>query len=125
MSRTDWTFEYPAEKIADAARVKAQYHRDRYDYWDGEIAAAEAAIQEKGIDIRSYDVTGGKRHEVVIDPALSNRLSEAEGKRQQHGRKADEYRDWCRVLELDPEKRLELDFNDVLFFGLADVPVAV
>jgi len=118
--RTDWTFAFNGSAVAEAATAKVAYHRDRTAYWDNEIAKAENAIRSGGIDIRRYENTVGHRNEVIIDPNLAGRLSEAQSKRESHERKAGEYADWAAVLKLDPEKLLDLSFEDVLHFGLAE-----
>jgi hypothetical protein len=121
--RREWNFQYIAREIADGARRKAEHHEERMAFWDAEIEAARDAIKASGVDIRSYDVTGGQRHEVVIDPSLANRLSEAQQKRSSHEDSAKEYRMWERVLEANGFEALRLDAADVDFFGLAEVEV--
>lgn len=119
MSRRDWEFEYVASDVAEGAARRAEYHDERSEYWREEVELAKAEIQESGIDIRSYEVTGGQRHDVQIYPSLAKRLSEAESKHQSHASDRDDYRKWERVLRIDPTKRLSLTLDDVVYFDLA------
>lgn len=121
--RNGWEFEYGIEELADAARVMAAYHTSRLDWWRQEADTTVSKIKEKGIEVREYEVTGGKDAQVVIDPELARRLSECKTKIGKHERKDEEYTSWAEVLATEQERgarTMTLDHEDVLFFGLVE-----
>lgn len=126
MLRADWKFPFTPGEIAEAASRRMEYHEERMVFWGNAREEAKAAIEEKGFEVRDYAVTGGQRAEVVVDPALAQRLGEADRKLKEHNEKTEIYGGWFRVLERasnhpfcpDP---LLLDHDDIRFFGL-DVP---
>ncbi len=115
--RSKWEFEFASDVVSQAATDRAAYHGKREAYWAREVEKAKTAIEEGGINLRAHEVTGGQRHEVVIDPHLASRLSEAESKRQRHQRDEEEYLRWKRALSARTEPVL-LDADDLEFFGL-------
>jgi hypothetical protein len=117
--RHTWTFQYESAEVKDAAKEKAEYHRQHQGHWGIEAAAAEAAVKEKGIEVRGVEQTGGRRAEVVLDQPLARALDEAQQKRDSHRKQAEEYESWVAVLEAAPDKTLELEWDDISFFGLA------
>lgn len=119
MKRREWTFERPARELAEAARQRVEYHGKRLHWWETEREKADAAIKDGGIQVRTHAVTGGERHEAVIDPTLTNRLGECEAKIRQHRAKSDEYAQWIKALDSAAERSLTLDHDDwIFFFGL-------
>jgi hypothetical protein len=125
MKRLDWQFEYGVEEVMDAARERAAYHRRREDFWTDERQEALTAIQETGVDVREFDVTGGKKAQVVIDPTLSERLNECQAKLATHQDQAEKYEGWTHVLRATVDRgdavTLKLDHEDVRYFGLDQV----
>lgn len=121
--RNDWFFDYSVGDVAYAAGQKANYHEGRKRWWGGERQSVVEQIRATGVEVREFEITGGKDAQVVIDPTLSKRLSECQMKIAEHERKAEEYGSWQIVLEgQNPAHPLELDHQDVLFFGLAEEP---
>lgn len=117
--RNDWKFDYRIEEVRKAAAERARYHQQRETHWNEEQAKVEAELQEKGIEIRSHEITGGRRAEVVIDAPLAKRLDECQSKIASHQGQAEEYAGWERVLAVQRQNnRLFLDHQDVRFFGL-------
>lgn len=119
--RRDWTFIYTVEEVANAAEAKAKYHAEREAFWEREKEEVVAAIRESGLEVRGHKVTGGERAEVVLDPTLAKRLDECQNKLTGHQSSGEEYRGWHSVLRVAVEReedRLELDHEDVRYFGL-------
>ena len=99
MQRTKWTFHYQAEEVRAGAEAKVEHHESRYDFWTGERAAILGQIKETGLDVRNYEVTGGSRADVVIDPTLQKRLTECESKVREHSNAIEDYSRWVAVFE--------------------------
>jgi hypothetical protein len=116
MKRREWTFEKPASELVEAARERVNYHGERLDFWETEREKAESAINSAGFQVRSHAITGGERHEVVIDPTLAARLSECESKMAQHRARSDEYAQWYSALKTADARSFVLDHDDWLFF---------
>lgn len=119
MSRREWTFQRPAPDLAAAAAKQQQYHHERLTWWEEEREKVNEAIGSAGVQLRRHPVTGGERHEIVIDPTLSGRLAECERKIEQHRLRSDEYARWYAMLKAAGEKTYELTHYDwQFFFGL-------
>lgn len=122
MIRDSWTFQYPAEKVAAAAHERAVYHQSRVEHWTVTRDAVVGDLRDSGLEITEQQVTGGERFDVQFDPAKTKRLSEAQSKIRDHARKQQRYEAFARVLLRQPTQVLELDVDDVDYFGLADPP---
>ncbi len=121
--REEHVFTFTAGEIAKAATAEAAYHTERVAWWGGEFETAMATAKEKGVEIRAYDVTGGKRAEIVIDPGLNRRIQEASSKRDEHHRQADRFTIEAAAYGSQPVGReYELDAADVVYFRLAGGP---
>lgn len=118
--RDKWEFEYSAEVLRDHARRKRDYHERRGDWWAQQRELADDRIRSGGIELRHQPATGGGRTDVILDPALAERLRECERKIAEHRAKAEEYANWASLMEWwAPENRLyPLDAQDVRYFGL-------
>src|SRR5216117_3578670 len=97
--RSEWLFVYPVEKVLRAAKIKLAYHEQRGEFWRGEREKAVTAIKGAGLEVREYEVTGGKETQVVLDLALQGRLNICSQKIREHVGKVKEYRQWVAVLE--------------------------
>ena len=61
MKRNEHTFQFTGKRIAEAAAAEADYHHERLGHWLAEQEKAIAKAKAAGIEVREYDVTGGKR----------------------------------------------------------------
>ena len=119
MKRREWIFERSATDLAEAARSRVEYHGERLTWWELERERADDALKSKGVQVRSHAVTGGERHEAILDPTLAGRLGECETKIRYHRGKSDEYAQWIRALDSAAGRSLTLDHDDwIFFFGL-------
>lgn len=119
--RYEWSFFYSVEEVCKAARVQKEYHEGRRDWWEAELAKAEATLKEKGLEYRESHYTGGHRLEAVLDPQLKTRVEECRQRRDEHENKRKEFHRWERSLAHEMESRssdLQLTIDDVEFFGL-------
>lgn len=120
-NRYSWEFQYPVSVILESLSVKIEHHSWRKSFWLTEQEKAFQTVKDSGIDVRSYPMSGGNREELVIDPALSDRVSECKRKVSFHSSKVDEYIAWLTALETLPkDQNLTLYFDDVSYFGIGE-----
>ena len=123
MQRNSHLFQFSASRIHDAARAEAEYHAGRITFWKDEQEKAIAKAKEAGVEIREYDVTGGKNVEVVLDPSVSNRLQQCSNKIRSHQEDADRFQIEADAYGSQQEgKFYEMDPDDVVHFRLAGGP---
>lgn len=117
--RNDWRFVFTAEQLKAAAHNKKQNHLLRSSFWEDQYQIAINTAKEKGFEVREYDITGGKRADLVVDTTLQSRVTECYNKRNEHRKLAEEYSQWTGVFaSQDPTLLLDLDATDILYFGL-------
>lgn len=121
MKRDEWVFGFTVAEVFDAAEEKVSHHTERIEWWQAEKERVEAEIKESGLEVRHHQQTGGSRAEVVIDPTLASRLGECERKLESHRQRVEQYRRWVGALRTKGDDDfLELHYDDVQFFGLAE-----
>ena len=116
--RREWKFQYPCSQLQEAAHKKNKYHAERLKWWQAQQNSVMDEVRAKGLEVRERQVTGGKRGEIVIDPTYQRRLDECCSKTEEHQELTVEYTTWERVFELNPSVTVELDAEDIQFFGL-------
>lgn len=122
MKRNDWTFQFTAAKLADAARAKKSTHQAKLKWWEEKKSATMKKVGEVGIEVHdsvaaSYSNTkAGFGPEIVIDSGLQRDLTECQRKIMDHFRLVQEYDGWIQVLSANAEARLDLEHDDFLFF---------
>lgn len=122
MKRNEWTFEWTAGVLADAALAKKVHHASRLKWWSEQKDKVMAAIKERGIDVQeslaamSYQSSSLASPQVRVDAGLARDLSEAHTKIGEHDAKVREYEGWRQVLLANEEARLPLTAADYLFF---------
>lgn len=122
MKRHEWSFEYTASKLADAATAKREKHSKKLLWWEDKKAETMKKVAETGIEVQdsvaaSYSNTkGGYGPQIKIDAGLQRDLSECQQKIMEHHDLVVEYGGWIQVLVAHPEARLVLHHDDYLFF---------
>lgn len=117
-NRLNWTFQYGAEVLLEAAKAKQEYHEARLLFWETAKAAAEVELRASGISLRDYEVSGGKRIEAQIDRALENRFNEVTERATSHQFRMGEYERYIRAFTASGNKVFELTIDDMNYFGL-------
>lgn len=118
--RKEHTFQFTAGAIAKGAAAEAKYHEERATWWSNEYEQIATEAKEKGVEIRHFEVTGGKRAQLSIDARLSNRLEEAGRKRSEHQAQAERYKVEAAAYGSQPESlSYGLDGDDVMYWRLA------
>lgn len=122
MKRHEWTFDYTASKLAEAALSKKEKHVAKLKWWGDKKEEVKKTIAETGIEVKdsvaaSYSNTkGGFGPQIVIDAGLQRDITECQEKIMDHNRLVGEYDGWLQVLNGNPEARLSLEHDDYLFF---------
>ncbi len=125
MQRNEWKFQYVAQRLAEAVRIKIDYHADHLSFWMKKREELMATIRSEGIEI-SEKIAIGYVHpkardwdrggEIMIRNDLKKGLTETFEKLAYHTGKRDTYDGWAQVLSANPESTLHLDIDDWLFF---------
>lgn len=121
-NRDHWDFMYVSSDVAAAASVKREHHVNRIAFWEREQDDVVEQLRSAGVEVIEHQVTGGARHDVQFDPALTKRLSECRAKLHEHRQRVLTYEAFAKGLAANPNVMLELDVDDIRFFGLADEP---
>ena len=120
MKRNEWLFRYTLGDLHAAAIERLRHHTERREWWDTEYRKAAEGAKAAGVEVREYDVTGGKNAQMVIDPSWQNRLNECSQKREAHRKRAEEYAQWVAVLASQSQgNTLDVQLDDALYFGVA------
>lgn len=116
--RSQWRFAYQTEGLATAAKGRVEHHRERERWWRDELSKAEGDLRETGVEFREMPETGHVRLDAVLDPQKQRRVNESRTKVREHGKLAEEYEMYLRAFKLNPGAVLELNADDIQFFGL-------
>jgi len=122
MKRQEHLFQFTGKQISRAARTEHDYHIERMEWWKIEQKKAIEATKEKGVEVREYDITGGKAVQVITDPSLSMRLTDCANKLNSHRKAADDFKIQADCYGTQPERTYELQPDDVIYFRLAGGP---
>lgn len=125
MKRNEWSFEYTAAKLAEAAEAKRALHYERLQrlqWWEEKKVEVTKQVGDRGIEVHDSVASGysntatGIMPMIQIDSGLQRDLCECQNKIQEHGKKVRDYAGWVQVLRGNPEARLSLEHDDYLFF---------
>ena len=120
--RHEHTFQFTGRQISEAADDERAYHMMRVDYWRAEQDNAIEKARASGVDVREYDVTGGKQVNVVVDPEIVSRLSTCANKINTHGQAADRFQIEADAYATQPDRAYECHPDDVVYFRLCGGP---
>jgi hypothetical protein len=116
--RREWKFQYPCSQLQEVARTKKEHHVERLNWWETQQKGVMKEVRAKGLEVREQEISGGRRGEIVIDPTYQRRLNECCSKIEEHRELTTEYTTWERVFELNPSATVDLDAEDIQYFGL-------
>lgn len=125
MQRNEWTFDYTAARLAEAAQAKIVHHTERLSFWKGKREEVLATIRADGLAIDEKIVVGmqstkardwERANRVTVRDDLRHDLDEVLDKLRFHTEQLAEYDGWQQLLLANPEARLALHIDDWLFF---------
>ena|SRR6266853_105225 len=122
MKRNEWSFDYTAAKLSEAAATKRTHHAERLAWWEEQKLTVTRKVSESGIEVHEPVAAGysntvrGYEPQIRIDAGLQRDLSECQQKILEHSSRVREYSGWVQVLSANPESRLSLEHDDYLFF---------
>ena len=125
MQRKDWTFDYTAARLAQAADAKIAHHTSRLAFWRGKRDEVLATIRAEGLEIDEKIVLEyaspkardwERANRVTIRDDLRHKLDECLDKLRAHIEKLAQYEGWSQLLLANPEQRVALDLEDWMFF---------
>lgn len=122
MLRNEWSFEYTASKLAEAAEIKREHHKLRFVWWSKQKESVMDEVKASGIEVSeslAMNITSTAQRmgpQVMVRNDLQRKLTECFEKLKEHQAKTQEYDGWAQVLAANPESRLQLHHDDWLFF---------
>ena len=125
MQREAWKFDYTAQRLAEAAQRKVDWHRERLAFWAGRREETLATIRAEGLEIDEKIAVGlqtpkgrdwERAHRISVRDDLRLELDEVLQKLKEHTERLAEYEGWRQMLAANPEARLSLDIADWLYF---------
>lgn len=121
MQRKDWTFDYTAADLAEAARTKIAHHEQRLGFWRAQREEVLGKIRSEGLEIDEKIVMAyptpkardwSRANRVTVRDDLRERLDECLAKLRQHTELLRDYQGWLAMLSANPQSRLPLDVED-------------
>ena len=128
MKRNDWTFDYTAAKLAEAAQAKIAHHEARLVFWHGKRDEVLGRIRTEGIEIDEKIVVGyqtpkaadwQRANRISVREDLRAQLDECHDKLRSHTERLGQFKGWLALLNANPEALLPLDVEDWQFFFAA------
>ncbi len=122
MKRNEWTFEYLAINLLEAARTKRESHKAKMKWWEDKKTETMKKVADGGIEVHdsvaaSYSNTKGHfGPQITIDATLQRDLSECQDKILEHHKLTEAYDGWIQVLVANQTAKLPLNHDDYLFF---------
>lgn len=125
MLRNEWTFEYTAQQLSDAARDRLKHHQLRIEWWRSKKDQVLQTIRSEGLEIDEklvleYSSPKGRdwndATRVTVRTDLRNDLNECLKKLAFHTERSTAYLGWRDVLSANTDARLSLDHEDWQFF---------
>ncbi len=118
--RNEWTVNYCAGHVADAAKAKCSHHEERLAHWQERMERAEAELKENGIELDEDRRNTSNNLQPRFNAVLWKTFSDCRDKVTEHRGKAQKFAAWERALTIasDRGQLVDLDVEDVEFFGL-------
>lgn len=122
--RQQWTFGYAAQDVLASARKQLAHHERKIVEWSERERTREEEAKLSITMGHGVAHVAGRSTAVAqpqYDQTKMEALYEAQGMRKAHQEKAAQFRTWVSALSVQsPEQQLLLDYDDLLYFGLAD-----
>lgn len=119
--RDKHTFQFQADQIAKAAKIEAEYHRQRNLFWGAELEKAVAVVKKTArIEVKEFAITGGVRFDVAVeygDPSAYRRMQEASEKAYRHRQACERFETDARIYGTQ-DRVYELSTEDVHYYRL-------
>lgn len=122
--RQHWTFGYSAQDVLAGARKQLAHHERKITEWRERERAREEDARRSISMGEAFAHIEGRSTRVAqpqYDQTKLEALYEAQRFRKDHQAKAAQYRTWVSALSVQPpEQQLLLDYDDLVYFGLAE-----
>jgi hypothetical protein len=117
--RERWTVKISGAKLSECCTERMGYHRERVAFWEKALATAEQSLRSDGIQLKHFEVTGGRRTEAQLDPSLAKRVAECEQRLKSNRDAVNRFAAYRALLAAGgPNAEYELNADDVLYFNL-------
>jgi hypothetical protein len=122
MERNEHKFDFSGSKIARAASMEAEYHRERLAHWHERHEVAKEKVEGTiGAKLAEHEVTGGTQLNVVVDYGDKEAWEElqlAHQKIKVRREAAERYDSDATVYGTQAGRNYQLDADDVQHFRL-------
>lgn len=120
--RAEWKFTHAAADLIPYAEKKRALHLERYGYWKDELEQAriakgaletadDEAFDERANNLTQYGTSAGR-------DTPQQRIDDAKSKCRQHLHEAETFGRFIRAFEGHRAQVLELDPQDIEYFGI-------
>jgi hypothetical protein len=117
--RERWTVKVGARMLLNCCDERMRYHLERVAFWEAEHAKAEERLRSEGIQLKHFDVTGGRRTEAQLDASLAKRVSECEQRLKSNRDSYNRFAAFKALFKVaGPDELLDLNADDILYFNL-------
>jgi hypothetical protein len=116
--RHKWTVKVAAKQLTSCCSERMVYHEGRINFWKTELDASETKLRTEGIQLKHYEVTGGRRTEAQLDSSLSGRVGECQQRLKSNRDAYDHFAAYYAMFKLAGDSEFELNCDDVLYFNL-------
>jgi hypothetical protein len=116
--RERWIVKVSAERLLACCEERIAYHNGRVAFWESQHADAEDKLRSGGIQLRHFDVSGGKRTEAQLDAGLAKRVGECEARMKENRQAVNRFVAFRALFLLTKGQEHELSVDDVLYFNI-------
>lgn len=114
INRSMWVFVYETAVVFAAAQTKQKHHEARAKFWKDEFRKADNEWRQSE---EAFKSTQGFDSTYSNQP-LQTRVQECRNNARSHDQKAKEYEKWTRVLAQATMTHLDLNIDDITYFGI-------
>lgn len=128
MNRNKIVFQYYIGDVLDAVKNKIKFHKGRANFYSLKFDQYKKDLQDHGVVIQDHigasvsnTPTYGGGPDISFDTEIYRKLTQAVERLTHHKNLIKDYNRWKIVLDAQNKgSAVELDLDDIEFFGLVD-----
>lgn len=125
MLRSEWSFEYQAGDLLEAANKEFDKRIERIDYWKEKREEVLNRLKDEGLEITNWNsgsetkLSAGSAIDVQFDQKLIGRLRECEKYLEKARNEKKEFAMWIQAFsDRQSGEGFKLHAQDIAYFGL-------